>query len=92
MKNDDIENILKKKKKIEQVETPPFLFTRIQQKISAKHSLNFSKKVVWAYGFAFLFILTVNIFVIFTKINEKTNEVNIAQVMNLVPNNSIYNE
>ena len=92
MKNDDIENILGELKKIEQVETPPFLFTRIQQKITAKPSLNFSKKVVWAYGFAFLIILTVNIFVIFTKINEKTNEVNIAQVMNLVPNNSIYNE
>ena len=92
MKNDDIENILGELKKIEQVETPPFLFTRIQQKITAKSSLDFSKKVVWAYGFVFLIILTVNIFVIFTKINEKTNEVNIAQVMNLVPNNSIYNE
>jgi hypothetical protein len=74
---------------IETVEVPPFLLTRIMQQIKNEQVSKFSPRVSWAMGVSFLLILSLNIVVL---VSNKTpiKEVNIAQTMNLLPQNDFY--
>lgn len=75
---------------IKQVDAPPFLFTRIQQQIDNGSSYTFSKRLAWSLGVSFVIVVIMNVAVL--SYNAKTNRTNsnVAEVMNLMPNNSLY--
>jgi len=73
---------------IKQVDAPPFLLTRIQQQIDNGNSLNFSKRLAWSLGISFVVIMNVAVINYSTKANN-TNK-NVAEVMDIMPNNSLY--
>jgi len=76
---------------VKRVDAPPFLLTRIRQKIDTARR-QASPALIWATGLSMALIFTVNIYVITAP--AKTNDVNpgneLAQSMNLYPHNSLY--
>lgn len=84
-----IENKLELLSQIETVETPPFLLTRIIQRIENERLSQFSPRVSWAMGISFLLILSLNIAVLVNK-STTTKEINLAQTMHLLPQNDFY--
>ncbi len=90
MRNQNIENFLKPLENIETVETSPYLYTRIQQKITQVATMQMPIKVIWALGFTFSIIVLLNVLVIINKSKETSSEYNLANQMNLLPNNHLY--
>jgi hypothetical protein len=77
--------------KIKQIDTPPYLFTRIQQKIiSNKQDGSLSKPAVCALGLAFSAIVCINVYLITQYNNVTPNVKNYAQAMNLTTTNDLY--
>jgi hypothetical protein len=76
--------------KIKTVEAPPFLFTRIQQKISAKNELIVPNKLVWLSILSFSFVVVISIGSMFYTNSSKSNAQTIAQSMNLATTNNLY--
>lgn len=76
--------------KIRKVDAPPYLFTRIQQKIKDSHAEILPKKIVWAVGLSCLVVLSVNISAILYTAKSQKSTSNVAQSMDLMPNNSLY--
>jgi hypothetical protein len=76
--------------KLKRVEAPPFLFTRIQQKIEQAQATRLPGKVIWAVGFSLVLVLMVNIGTI-RKVTHKTNNLeHFAQSMDLTTDNTLY--
>ena len=76
--------------RIQKVDAPPFLLTRIQQRLENTYRTQFSPRVVFGLGVSLALIFTLNI-VVLVKYNKVTKiENNLAQSMNLVPDNSLY--
>jgi len=81
---------LEKLGKIQKVETPPFLFTKIQQKIELSKKEKMPKNISWALSISFALLLVINGFVFFNT-NSKTNTTeNYASAIHLTSNNSLY--
>ena len=77
-------------KKIEKVDTPPFLFTRIQQKIEQSKKERMPKHIALAVGLTVALLLAINAMVL-VNYNSKTNDTeNFAKSMHLTSNNSLY--
>lgn len=78
--------------KIKEVEVPPFLFTRIQQKIesSKNETGNLSKVVRWSVSLALAFIIFLNINLIVNYNKDSANVKSFAQSMDLITDNSLY--
>lgn len=75
---------------INKVEAPPFLFTRILQKIENKKRETMSKSMAISLGISFVVILLINTMV-FIENNDKTNSVEkYAESIQLISNNSLY--
>ena len=75
---------------IQKIEVPPFLLTRIRQKIETFHADRYSKSLTRTLGFSFALVLCLNIFV-FVKIDEPSSQTQgIAATMNLLPDNTLY--
>jgi hypothetical protein len=76
---------------IESVEAPPFLLTRIRQKIENERVNQFSPRVSWALGFSVFLIVSLNIAVLFEN-QAKSAEItpSFAQNMELLPQNDFY--
>jgi hypothetical protein len=86
-----MDNKLKLLSQIEAVEAPPFLLTRITQKIENEQVSRFSLGASWALGFSLLLILSLDIAVLVRNF-APIKQVNLAQKMELLPKNDFYNE
>lgn len=75
---------------IKQVDAPPFLLTRIQQQIDNGNSLNFSKRLAWSLGISFAIVVIMNVAVINYSTKANYTNKNVAEVMDIMPNNSLY--
>jgi hypothetical protein len=76
--------------KIEKVDAPFFLDTRIRQKIANRKENNFSPRLTWAMFFSLTLILAVNIFAFLDVRSNAVNEKNIVQSLHLQPQNELY--
>ncbi len=76
--------------KIQKVEPPLFLFTRIQQRIKNLESITVPKKYVWATALSLIVIVLVNIFVLTKSMAVKNQNQNLVESMNLMPSNNLY--
>ena len=85
MKQDVFEKL-----KIDKVDTPPFLFTRIQTKINQLQFDVMPKKTTWAIGFAFAIILSVNFSVLIRRSSPSNDAQSYAQSLNLITDNTLY--
>ena len=76
--------------KIQRVETPPFLFTRIQQKIEQSKKERMPMSVALTVSFSVALFLAINAIVL-VNYNSKANTTeSFAKSMHLTSNNSIY--
>ncbi len=76
---------------VTRVDAPPFLLTRIRQRIADTRE-QVSPAMAWVAGLSLVFILALNIYIITgdeTTAGGKT-QANLAQTMNLYPHNSLY--
>jgi hypothetical protein len=80
--------------RIQKVETPPFMLTRIEQVINNSRSFKLNKWQIAAASFSFLFLLTANVLVIKKQLPKKrSNSIELlSNSMNLVQSNQLYNE
>jgi hypothetical protein len=76
--------------KLKRVETPPFLFTRIQQKIEESRVGMMPKKFVWAVGLSFVLVLALNIGMILSTNHQPNSLEQFAQSLDLVNDNTLY--
>ena len=76
--------------KIKRVDTPPFLFTRIQQKINYAQNTIVPKKIVWTISLAFIVILMLNVSIIVSQQTPSNTLESYAQSINLISNNNLY--
>lgn len=82
----DIDNF----KWIQKVEAPPFLFTRIQQKIESEKLERMPNKMAVILNFCIVIVFIINVMVF---IGSKTKSVfteSYAQSIHLISNNSLY--
>jgi hypothetical protein len=75
---------------IKNVDAPPFLMTRIHQKIETAYRNRFSPRLAFGLVAVFVLVVVLNIFVITTYCKQNREDMNLAQSMNLMPNNSLY--
>ncbi len=83
-------NIDQLHKKIHAVDAPPFLFTRIQEKIENAYSTVLPKKFAFALSFSFIFIVVFNAGALVYKTKQNNSVASVAESMNLMPNNDLY--
>lgn len=76
--------------KIQQVDPPPFLFTRIQQKIEKTYATVLPRKFACALSLSFIVVVVLNVGVLAYKVKQKNGVNSVAQSMNLVPDNELY--
>ncbi|OAQ38253.1 hypothetical protein A5893_15785 [Pedobacter psychrophilus] len=89
----NIEEKLNLLSKIEQVDAPPFMFTRIQQKINEAKTQEIPAYFKWSFGFVAIMIITLNITAIkVQKTDSKSGLDKVATEMQLKNNNNFYNE
>jgi hypothetical protein len=86
-----VNNNLELLSQIETVEAPTFLLTRIKQQIENERVNQFSPRVSWVLGFSMVLILSLNIAVLLSS-NTPSVPTNLAQKMELLPQNNFYNE
>lgn len=75
---------------INRVDTPAFLFTRIQAKIKNKEANFFSKKTTLAFSFSLMLIVLLNVFTIAHIKNTNETKTSLIDQFNLTPNNNLY--
>ncbi len=75
---------------IKAVETPPFLFTRIQQRIENINQNNVSKKIGYSLITSFCVLLLFNIFVINEYTFSTAKEKKLTQTFGLNLTNNLY--
>lgn len=76
--------------KIKEVEVPPFLLTRILQKIERNRASVLPKAFVRAFSLSFVLLLLLNFGAVFYSLKSDSGKVNLIESMNLAPSNSIY--
>jgi len=90
MTNKQLNDHLDKLDQIQHLDPPPYLFTRIQQKIQTSEDNKFSTKISRALAFSFFFILILNLYMI-TSIETRSVTVNNSEdTFNLLPHNNLY--
>mgnify|MGYP003594601289 CR=1 FL=1 len=92
MKNSEMENELKLLSKIESVEAPPFLFTRIQQRIQEISENKITLRMVRVISFSLVLLISINALAWIKLSHEKKSKANLAQQLQLLPENSFYHE
>ena len=89
---DSVEQQLEQLQQIQKVDAPEYLFTRITEQIANQSRFNFSGTISWVFGVSLALLVGFNIFALTQKLTESAQKPNIAQLMNLAPDNSIYHE
>lgn len=84
-----MENRLDILEKIKQVDTPLFLFTRIQNKIQQHIADKISKKQAIAYACGIVIIIVLNVLAFEAKKNSE-NDNDLVNKMDLSPSNQLY--
>ena len=75
---------------VQKVSAPPFLLTRIQQRIRNKKESQFSPTLSWVLSLSLAIIVVVNGAVLTNMIIASKQEKTLLQSMNLLPNNELY--
>lgn len=90
----NIDNKLDKLKNIRQVDAPPFLFTRIKERIDSIGNVPASTKWKLAFVLAALLILALNTGIVFQSSarEKKSNITNVVSTMQLSPSNDFYHD
>ena len=76
--------------KIQRVETSPFLFTRIQQKIEQSKKERMPKSVALTVSFSVALLLAINAIVLVNYNSKENTTESFAKSMHLSSNNSLY--
>ena len=91
----NIDQKLEQLKQVQQVEAPPFLLTRIRQRIDNMHNAEAPVKWRWAFVAVGMLLLVLNLSM-FLKVNndrkQKPGIENYINAMHLSTSNDIYNE
>ncbi|MCE3296948.1 MAG: hypothetical protein K0R65_2662 [Crocinitomicaceae bacterium] len=77
--------------KIKQVETPPFLYSRILQQIENSALNKVSRPLAWSLGSACVALCIFSLVISF-KARQTDTASDLGQGMNLIPENSLYYE
>jgi hypothetical protein len=77
-------------KKIQRVEAPPFLFTRILQKIERKQDMIMPRKFALAANFLFAAVLILNAIVLMNYIASSNTTESYAEYIHLLSSNTLY--
>ena len=77
-------------KNIQKVDAPPFLYTRIQERIRQQMADRISPQWAWSMGLTCLLIFSLNLSIVFSKEKKEVRENNLAKEMRLMPSNNIY--
>ena len=85
-----MENELNILDQVQKVNAPPFLLTRIQQRIRNKKESQFSPTLSWVLSLSLAIIVVVNGAVLTNMIIASKQEKTLLQSMNLLPNNELY--
>ena len=85
-----MENELNILDQVQKVSAPPFLLTRIQQRIRNKKESQFSPTLSWVLSLGLAIIVVVNGAVLTNMIIASKQEKTLLQSMNLLPNNELY--
>ena len=85
-----MENELNILDQVQKVSAPPFLLTRIQQRIRNKKETQFSPTLSWVLSLGLAIIVVVNGAVLTNMIIASKQEKTLLQSMNLLPNNELY--
>lgn len=75
---------------IEEVEVPPFLFTRIKERIRYNSETATTPKIKLSLGISLSIILVLNIFAVYKGTNNIQHQDSLVQSMNLLPDNNLY--
>lgn len=76
--------------KIQRVEIPPFLFTRIQRKIEQSKKERMPKSVALTVSFSVALLLVINTIVLINYNSKENTTDSLAQSIHLTSNNSLY--
>lgn len=76
--------------KIQSVEAPPFLYTRIQQRIKNDQATRLPWKVSWALSLSFLVILTVNVTAVVSASRTDHTASDLVKTLQMMQENNIY--
>ena len=75
---------------ISKVEAPPFLFTRIKEKVSLNQAINYSPKISHTLGWSLAIVLIINMAVIFKYSQVNSGKKDLLVNLNLQANNNLY--
>jgi len=85
---DTIDTLLQK---IEKVEAPMFLFTKIQARINKELEASIPIKYVWAAVFSLMILLVLNVWTMQeATVQSKDNIAVLMEEMDLIPHNSFF--
>ena len=76
---------------IQQVEAPPFLFTKIQAQLDSQQQDRLSVAWVWAVAAAVALLFAINLWSIQHHSYSTLDASTVVEEMNLIPDNSLYN-
>jgi len=85
-----MENELNILDQVQKVSAPPFLLTRIQQRIRNKKESQFSPTLSWVLSLSLAIVVVANGAVLTNMIIASKKEKTLLQGMNLLPNNELY--
>ncbi len=83
MKTDPLDNI-------QAVEAPPFLFTRIQQRIKNEQATRLTPNMTWALGLSFVLILAINVTAMISAYKADHTSPDLVKTFNLMQDNNLY--
>lgn len=89
-KNGAMDNELNLLEQIQHVNAPPFLLTRIQQHIRNKKESSFSPALTWVLSLSLAIVVIANSALLVNTVITSKHEQNLAQSMNLLPQNELY--
>lgn len=75
---------------INRIDTPFFLYTRIQEKIKNKEANFFSKKTTMAISISLMLIVLLNVFAITQLKDTNETRTSLIEQFQLLPNNTLY--
>ncbi len=90
MSQNNINNFLDPLHAVEKVETPPFLFLRIEQKIQVIRENTISKKMGWSLVTSVSMIVLFNVFIMTQSSWGHKERNNLLQTLQIQNNNSLY--
>lgn len=75
---------------LEKVDAPPFMFTRIMQKVSDVYEQQVSPSTAWVGSILLVGIFALNIWIVSNSPNKQTKKSAQLQSLVFLPNNSLY--